>query len=269
MKIDEKRKSQWYFGGIATTSAILITHPIDRLKFLYQGHCGNLKMDSAFKILRKEGIYNGVSASLLRQITYSTTRFASYEYFKNNFWVEGDFKEKVISAGISGMLGGMIGTPIDLVNLKMKGDMLLPDEQKRKYKNCFDGLIKIYSSHGFSRLFSSVSSNTARGCLMNIGQVAIYEETKDVLISTTSFENNIKVHILSSVIAGSVAALLTQPFEVLRTRNWIGTSKTVIENCIELGLCGFYTGYFFSVFRLVPQSVITFIFIEQMRNFSG
>lgn len=132
MKVDETKKSKWYFGGIATTSAILMTHPIDRLKFLYQGHCGNLKMKSAFEILRKDGIYNGISASLLRQLTYSTTRFGTYEYLKNNFWVKGSFREKILSAGISGILGGLIGTPIDFVNFKMQGDMFLPSEQKRK-----------------------------------------------------------------------------------------------------------------------------------------
>lgn len=132
MKVDETNKSKWYFGGIATTSAILMTHPIDRLKFLYQGHCGKPSIRSAFKILRKDGIYNGISASLLRQLTYSTTRFGTYEYLKNNFWVEGSFRDKILSAGISGILGGIIGTPIDVINLKMKGDMFLPPEQKRK-----------------------------------------------------------------------------------------------------------------------------------------
>lgn len=108
---------------------------------------------------------------------------------------------------------------------------------------------------------------------MTIGQVAIYEETKDVLVSTAYFENNIKVHLVSSVIAGGVAALLTQPLEVLKTKQFLGEYKTVMEACVEIGgargLCGFYRGYFFSVLRLIPQSVITFIFIEQLRNYFG
>lgn len=105
---------------------------------------------------------------------------------------------------------------------------------------------------------------------MTIGQVAIYEESKDALISTTYFENNIKVHLLSSVIAGGVAGLLTQPLEVLQTKQFLGEYKTVMEACVEIsGLCGFYRGYFFSILRLVPQSVITFIFIEQLRNYFG
>lgn len=59
------------------------------------------------KIIRERGIfalYNGISASLLRQLTYSTTRFGLYEVGKQDFG--NSFVGKVLLAGASGAAGG-------------------------------------------------------------------------------------------------------------------------------------------------------------------
>jgi dicarboxylate transporter 10 len=55
-------------------------------------------------------LYNGVSAALLRQATYSTVRFAFYEFAKERLLHRSNktslaFFEKVIIAGIGGGLG--------------------------------------------------------------------------------------------------------------------------------------------------------------------
>lgn len=77
------------------------------------------------------GLYNGLSASLLRQLTYSTTRFALYEIIKQR--VKSDtFYSKVIIAAVAGCAGGFVGTPGDMVNVRMQNDMKLPLEQRRK-----------------------------------------------------------------------------------------------------------------------------------------
>lgn len=65
-------------------------------------------------------LYNGISAAILRQATYSTTRFACYEIFKGmaeakirknspnpNAKVDIPFYQKILIAGLSGGLGGI------------------------------------------------------------------------------------------------------------------------------------------------------------------
>ncbi|ROT84289.1 solute carrier family 25 [Penaeus vannamei] len=80
----EQRLAKWYFGGLASCGAACCTHPLDLLKVHLQtqqvASMGGSQM--AVHIVRSQGLlalYNGLSASLLRQITYSTTRFAIYE----------------------------------------------------------------------------------------------------------------------------------------------------------------------------------------------
>ena len=79
-----KRVGKWYFGGLASAAAACCTHPLDLLKVHLQT-AGKEKLgivSQTFSIIRSEGVlgmYSGLSASLVRQLTYSTTRFAIYE----------------------------------------------------------------------------------------------------------------------------------------------------------------------------------------------
>ena len=88
-----QRIGKWYFGGIASAGAACCTHPLDLLKVHLQtagkvttGPKPNL-IRSTVNIVKGQGVlalYNGLSASLLRQLTYSTARFGIYEV-TNNF----------------------------------------------------------------------------------------------------------------------------------------------------------------------------------------
>ena len=60
-------------------------------------------------------------------------------------------------AGVSGFCGGLVGTPGDLVNVRMQNDVKLPKEQRRNYKHALDGLWRVYSEEGVKRLFSGVT----------------------------------------------------------------------------------------------------------------
>lgn len=143
-------KARWYHGGLASAMASCCTHPLDLLKVHLQTvapgeKVGLLKM--GVKVVKSDGIlglYNGLSASVLRQLTYSTTRFAIYEGVKNNF-LDKDmpFYQKVLLGGFAGFAGGFVGTPADLINVRMQNDMKIPADQRRNYKHAVDGLYKV------------------------------------------------------------------------------------------------------------------------------
>ena len=55
------------------------------------------------------------------QLTYSMSRFAIYETVKNNLQQPGQqmpFYQKVLLGGVSGAIGGIAGTPGDLINVR-------------------------------------------------------------------------------------------------------------------------------------------------------
>jgi dicarboxylate transporter 10 len=131
----DNRVSKWYFGGMASAGAACCTHPLDLLKVHLQTAVSKAGMGSAsgsgniglvgntLVIIKSQGVlalYNGLTASLLRQLTFSTTRFGIYEVAKQKIATKGEqipFYKKALLAGISGAAGGLIGLSHLLINL--------------------------------------------------------------------------------------------------------------------------------------------------------
>ncbi|XP_017104705.1 mitochondrial dicarboxylate carrier [Drosophila bipectinata] len=270
----EERKARWYFGGLGSVGAAMVTHPLDLIKVTQQTQQGKLSIIQIVpQIAREHGVlafYNGLSASMLRQMTYSTTRFGAYEVGKN--YINTDtFGGKVLLAGLSGFAGGIIGTPADMVNVRMQNDVKLPPDQRRNYKHAIDGLYKVYRQEGFSRLFSGTTTATSRGILMTIGQIAFYDQTKVALLKTPYFEDNLVTHFTASLVAGAIATTLTQPLDVLKTRSMNAKPGEftglwdIVKHTSKLGPLGFFKGYVAAFVRLGPQTILTFVFLEQLR----
>ncbi|KAK3530294.1 hypothetical protein QTP86_023917 [Hemibagrus guttatus] len=75
--------------------------------------------------------------------------------------------------------GGFIGTPADLVNVRMQNDMKLPPELRRNYKHALDGLYRVWCEEGTRKLFSGATMASSRGALVTVGQ-AEDRDGKDV-----------------------------------------------------------------------------------------
>lgn len=270
----QERKSMWFFGGLASVGAAMVTHPLDLIKVTLQTQQGHLSVAQLIpKLAREQGVlvfYNGLSASVLRQLTYSTARFGVYEAGKK--YVNTDsFGGKVALAGASGLVGGIVGTPADMVNVRMQNDVKLPPQQRRNYNNAFDGLVRVYRQEGFKRLFSGATTATARGILMTIGQIAFYDQTKIYLLATPYFQDNLVTHFTASLVAGTIATTLTQPLDVLKTRSMNAKPGEfnglwdIVKHTAKLGPLGFFKGYVPAFVRLGPHTIITFVFLEQLR----
>lgn len=251
-------------------------------------------------------LYNGISAAILRQATYSTTRFAIYEVLKNLAEkslrkdsltkVEMPFYQKILIAGTSGFIGGVVGTPADLTNVRMQNDSKLPIEQRRNYKHCIEALVRIAKTEGFPRLFAGTTMASSRGMLVTVGQLAFYDEIKYRLIKSTYFKDNLVTHFTASLSAGAIATVITMPLDVLKVDFYIfnfqfkfklftyyqfsfktrlmnakpGTYKGILDCAKDIGKVGpsgFFKGFLPAFVRLGPHTVLTFVFLEQLKKF--
>jgi len=276
-KVDNSKKiSRWYFGGLASAGAACCTHPLDLLKVTLQTQQeGKLSLvQLTGKVIRQQGVlalYNGLSASLMRQLTYSTTRFGIYEVGKQAMGDSSGFGSKVLLAGMAGCAGGLVGTPADMVNVRMQNDVKLPPEQRRNYKNAIDGLLRVHREEGFKKLFSGATTASSRAVFMTIGQLSFYDLVKSKLLASGYFKDNLATHFLSSLTAGAIATTMTQPLDVLKTRamnakpgEYSGLFD-IVRHTAKLGPLGFFRGYVPAFVRLGPHTVLTFVFLEQLR----
>ncbi|XP_060700435.1 mitochondrial dicarboxylate carrier-like [Hemiscyllium ocellatum] len=281
--MSKNRRSRWYFGGLASCGAACCTHPLDLLKVHLQTQ-QEVKMrmtGMAIYVVRNDGflaLYNGLSASLFRQLTYSLTRFAIYETVRDRLTGGNTqaipFYKKVLLGAFGGFTGGFVGTPADMVNVRMQNDMKLPAPVRRNYKHAVDGLYRVLQEEGIKKLFSGATMASTRGALVTVGQLACYDQAKQLVLNTGFLSDNICTHFLSSFIAGGCATFLCQPLDVLKTRlmnskgEYRGLWHCIIETS-RLGPLGFYKGLVPAGIRLVPHTVLTFIFLEQLRSRFG
>ncbi|THV51430.1 hypothetical protein BGAL_0111g00180 [Botrytis galanthina] len=188
------------------------------------GNAPNTMVGTFVHVLKHNGVvglYSGLSASLLRQITYSTTRFGIYEKLKTNL-TSGNkppsFPILIAMASTSGFIGGIVGNPADVLNVRMQHDAALPVEQRRNYKNAVDGLIRMTKEEGWKSLYRGVWPNSMRAVLMTASQLASYDSFKQLLIRHTPMEDGLSTHFTASLMAGFVATTVCSPVDVIKTR---------------------------------------------------
>jgi len=276
---EKPRLAKWYFGGLGSAGAACCTHPLDLLKVHLQtqqdGKIGIVRQ--TMHIIRGQGVlalYSGLSASLLRQLTYSTTRFAIYNVAKQTVAPNGEkipFLQSLLMAAGAGACGGFVGTPGDMVNVRMQNDVKLPPEQRRNYRHAVDGLIRVSKEEGVRKLFNGADWATGRAVLMTIGQLCFYDQVKSLLLGTPYFSDNLVTHFTASLCAGAIATTMTQPLDVCKTRA-MNAKPGEFKGALDLirftgrnGPMAFYKGYIPAFVRLGPQTILTFVFFEQLR----
>lgn len=275
-----KRVGYWYFGGCASAMAAACTHPLDLIKVHLQTQqkkeVGMIGM--GIRVFKRDGffaLYNGISASILRQLTYSMTRFGMYETYKQRKNSPMTFVESGVVACISGFCGGIVGNPADMVNVRMQNDMKIPAAERRNYKHAIDGLIQVIRKEGTLKLFNGVSMTAVRAAFMTFGQLAFYDKFKILLLHTGYFEDKPVTHMIASASAAGVATCITQPFDVMKTRlmNAPPGKYSGLMSCgmdiATTGPLAFFKGLVPAFIRLAPHTVLTFVFLEQLKLHFG
>lgn len=264
-------------------AACLVTHPLDLTKVRLQTAAtpGQSLFSMAYLIVRYEGVfklYSGLTASLLRQATYSTVRFGAYEFMKEAYQEKnGTLPSTIIllpMSMLSGALGGLVGNPSDVVNIRMQNDSTLPVTQRRGYKNAFEGIFRITKDEGITSLFRGLIPNLVRGVLMTASQVVTYDIAKSLLVETLGFDPSKKTtHFSASLLAGLVATTVCSPADVVKTRimNAKGSSEgalSILKAAVKNEGPGFmFRGWLPSFIRLGPHTIVTFLVLEQLRKY--
>jgi dicarboxylate transporter 10 len=202
------------------------------------------------------------------------TRFGVYESLKDRFSTPGkkpSFLTLVAMASASGFVGGVVGNPGDILNVRMQHDAALPKEQRRNYKHALDGIIRMSREEGIGSLWRGVWPNSARAVLMTVGQLATYDIFKRLLLDRTSLKDNLTTHFTASFMAGFVATTICSPVDVIKTRVMSGTErKSIVRIVTEItraeGLRWMFKGWVPSFIRVGPHTVLTFLFLEQHKK---
>ncbi|KDO24235.1 hypothetical protein SPRG_09871 [Saprolegnia parasitica CBS 223.65] len=282
----EKPPVYYCLGGVSAMTAACFTHPFDLLKVRLQtSKEAHLSLFGTIKSITKteglRGFYRGISGGLMREGSYSTVRFGVYQYLKDAAIERngGDpipLWENVALSMFGGAVGGAVGNPADVVNVRMQADGRLPEAQRRNYAHAVDGLVRISRDEGRDALLRGVRPNMMRAMLLTSGQIATYDVFKTFFLETIGLDDNIGTHFASSMAAGLVATTACAPMDVVKTRlmnmqqhattEYSGTVDCFTKILKTEGVRGLFKGWTPAYMRLGPQTILTFMTLEQLRK---
>jgi len=274
----KKAPYPFWLGGVAATIAASITHPLDLTKVRLQASGDKGMVESLKKTVRTAGVrglFDGISGTWMRQMTYSVCRFWAYDESKKLLGAGASAPPwKLAAAGcMAGGIAGFVGNPGEIIMVRLQADMAKPVDKRLNYKHCFDGLFRMVREEGFSSLGRGVGPNIVRAILMNASQLASYDFFKRELLNTRYFEDNMACHIAASFGAGTVATTVCSPADVLKSRimnaSGSGSRSTleVIKNSLRNeGPMFAFKGWVPAWMRLQPTTVLIFVTFEQLKN---
>ncbi|GJE87863.1 mitochondrial carrier [Phanerochaete sordida] len=278
----------FWLGGVGASMAAACTHPLDLTKVRLQ----TIKTPPGqprpgmFSVIRAtvsqsgfRSLYTGLSASILRQMTYSLTRLGAYEKIKETLSRDGkpSTTKLLLGAMVAGGLGGVAGNPADILLVRMTSDSIKPPEQRYNYSNALSGLVNLVKDEGLKGLARGLGPNTTRAVLMNASQVGSYDLVKSTLLANRlplvnyQFRDNLWCHTVSSCLAGTIATTVCAPADVLRSRLMAASSSesalAVLQRSLrEEGPKFLFKGWTPAFIRLGPNTVLMFVFFEQLKK---
>ncbi|XP_038078543.1 mitochondrial 2-oxoglutarate/malate carrier protein-like [Patiria miniata] len=282
---------KFLFGGLAGMAATVFVQPLDLVKNRMQmsGEGGGSRMyktsGHAIKaIISNEGffgMYNGLSAGLLRQATYTTTRLGIYTtLFDMVTGPDGkppNFFMKAVIGMSAGATGAFVGTPAEISLIRMTSDGRLPVNERRGYTSVFNALARITKEEGLVTLWRGCGPTIARAMVVNAAQLASYSQAKQFLMGTGYFQDNIVCHFGASMISGLVTTIASMPVDIAKTRiqnmrvidgkpEYSGAIDVLRRTIGKEGIFSLWKGFTPYYTRLGPHTVLTFIFLEQLNR---
>ncbi|EGU79850.1 hypothetical protein FOXB_09612 [Fusarium oxysporum f. sp. conglutinans Fo5176] len=282
---DTKIKYPFWFGGSASALAACATHPLDLgtsrlgVQVRLQTRTVNVapSFGSAVKtIISDEGIpalYSGLTASIVRQLTYSGIRFGIYEELKSRAGPTPSSHFLLATAWCSGFAGGIAGNFADVLNVRMQHDGSLPSHQRHNYRHVGDGMLRMAREEGIGVYMRGWLPNCTRAATQTAGQLASYDIIKGCIINYSQTDETPAVQALSAFLAAVVAVTITNPLDVVKTRvmssmSTAGTGMVVTarEAFRAEGGTWIFRGWVPSFLRVGPHTMCMFAFLEIQRN---
>lgn len=230
-----------------------------------------------------QGLFSGLSATILRQTLYSTTRMGLYELLKHQ-WREPTIKgglpvfKKVAAGLIAGGIGAVVGNPADVAMVRMQADGLLPPSQRRNYTSVVDALATMVKQEGVQSLWTGSSLSVQRAMVVTACQLAAYDQIKESFLRSGLLTNGVVLYMVASFFAGFVASVASTPLDVVRTRimnmrsepgcarPYTSPLDCAVKTVQQEGGLALYKGFLPTLSRQGPFTIVLFLTLEQIRR---
>ncbi|KAJ1342851.1 hypothetical protein BSLG_002510 [Batrachochytrium salamandrivorans] len=149
----------------------------------------------------------------------------------------------------------------------------------------FHSLVKVFHSGGIRGLWRGVDASMMRTGVGSSVQLSSYDGCKQALLqsgwfdSSNGAEGGIGLHFVASLATSLLVCIAMNPFDVASTRMYNqhesadGKSGSLYKNGVDCliktvrseGARALYKGFFANYLRVGPHTILTFVFLEQLR----
>ncbi|XP_026670798.1 mitochondrial 2-oxoglutarate/malate carrier protein-like, partial [Ceratina calcarata] len=223
------------------------------------------------------GFYLGWTAAMLRQLTYTTARLGMYHTLYDlgqNYFGHLNYLSMIGIGMLSGVVGAFVGTPSDVVLIRMISDIQLPPEKRRNYRNAITGVIDIGRKEGLRGLWRGAVPTMTRAAIVNGSQLGTYSKVKIMLIDTGLFQEGVVLSFMAAMLSGLVMSLTSLPVDLAKTRiqSLSGKAKPpgilqVLIHIVKMeGIPALWRGFLPYYARAAPNAVVTLICLDGLRH---
>lgn len=280
--------TQFMLAGVSNMLAASVTNPIDVVKVRMQMdgegakssgrfrgplHCGRvLAMEETWKSL-----YRGLTASLMREASYSGMRMGFYEPVKQLLGASDpkntSLHLKIAAGGITGAVGSAIANPLDLVKVRMQ----CQTGTGCRYSSTSAAFRSIVAEGGVGGLWRGCGPTVQRAALLTASQIPSYDHAKHYMMSK-GYQDGSGLHFVCCMFAGVVAALVTSPVDMAKTRimntssgheTYSSTFSALAHVARTEGPLALYKGFHSQWLRIGPHTTLSLMAFEKLRSLVG
>jgi Mitochondrial carrier protein len=149
-----------------------------------------------------------------------------------------------------------------------------------QYSGLYDAFSTIIRREGMMALYTGVGPKVCRASVLAAVEMAMYDVLRDRVAFIMSLHvSSILVHAVTALIASFFSALASNPFDMARSRImnqptsngrgvlYRGPIDCLIKSIKLEGVSALMAGFWAFFYRLGPNTMITFIVMEQLRIF--
>eukprot|EP00850_Spirogloea_muscicola_P020232 SM000210S06746 [mRNA] locus=s210:128173:131311:+ [translate_table: standard] len=266
-------------GGLAGTIVSCCIHPVDTLKTMIQASHGSGR--SPFHTLATlvqergfGGLYRGLGSNMTTSAPISALYTCTYEAVKeallrrlpNEHWAVAH----CVAGGCASVATSFVFTPSEAVKQRM--------QLGGHYNNSWVALVSILRNEEIASLYSGWGAVLARNVPQSIIKFLTYEGLKSWVLKDRPQDQRLSTFQTLAIggAAGSTAAFVTTPFDVIKTRlqaqvpgtllQYNGVRHALSRIVAEEGVAGLYRGVLPRLLIYVSQGAIFFASYEALRH---
>lgn len=215
------------FSGISGAIATTCIYPIDITKTKLQDQKAGVKLyngplDCAKQIIQKEGfrgLYRGWPPNVVLVMPEKAIKLTANDYFRNLLRNSRPNKDlpvtmELLAGGLAGFCQVIMTNPMEL--LKIQGATVAEKLKSGELKE-FPGYTHLVRQLGVSGLYTGVMSTLARDVPFSMVYFCLYAQSKSWLCGDQATPSGVNAF-LAGAIAGTTAAAITCPIDVIKTR---------------------------------------------------